>query len=237
MTRALTHGRFARRSTAPELMDTDCRDYEDYRSCIRDLSRVNAVTRTHAALLPWLTASLNDARRFSLLDVGCGYGDLLRAVARWAERRGIEAALTGIDLNPWSERAASEMTQTASIRYVTGDVFAHEPDPPADLIVSSQFAHHLDDTGLIRFLRWMEARAVRGWLVLDLRRHWLPYYGFPLLARAMLWHRFIRYDGQISIARSLSIDEWNSVLGAAGLAAFATVRKHFPFRIAVSRIR
>jgi len=218
-------------------MDTDCRDYEDYRGCIRDLSRVNAVTRTHAALLPWVKAVLAGASRFSLLDVGCGYGDLLRAIARWAERRGIEAALTGIDLNPWSVRAASEATRAASIRYVTGDVFAYEPDPPPDLIVSSQFSHHLDDTTLTRFLQWMEARAVRGWLVLDLRRHWFPYYGFPLLSRVMLWHRFIRYDGQISIARSLIINEWNSVLDAAGLSGVATVRKHPPFRIAVSRVR
>ena len=237
MMRELTAGRFVTRSSAAELMDTDCRDYEDYRSCIRDLSRVNALTRTHAVLPPWLRATLDGARHFSLLDVGCGYGDLLRAVARWAERRGIEAALTGIDLNPWSARVASETTQAASIRYVTGDVFAYEPDPAPDLIVSSQFAHHLDDAALIRFLQWMEARAVRGWLVLDLRRHWFPYYGFPLLARAMLWHRFIRYDGQISIARSLTVNEWNSVLEAAELSGLATVRKHPPFRIAVSRIR
>ncbi|HKM61001.1 MAG TPA: methyltransferase domain-containing protein [Acidisphaera sp.] len=237
MARALATGRFARRSTAAELMDTDCRDYDDYRRCIRDLSRVNVVTRTHAPALRWLDAALGEASSFSLLDVACGYGDLLRTVARWAERRGTDATLTGIDLNPWSARAAAEAEPASMIRYVTGDVFGYQPDPPPDFIVSSQFAHHLDDATLPLFLRWMEERAVRGWLVLDLRRHWFPYYGFPLLARAMGWHRFIRYDGQVSIVSSLIVDEWRAAIDEAGLSNLATARERFPFRIEVSRIR
>ena len=38
-------------------------------------------------------------RSFRLLDVGSGHGDYLRAIARWAQQRGIEAQLTGIDLD------------------------------------------------------------------------------------------------------------------------------------------
>jgi 2-polyprenyl-3-methyl-5-hydroxy-6-metoxy-1,4-benzoquinol methylase len=230
-------GRLARRSTAAELMDTDCRDYDDYRHCLHDLSRVNVVTRTHAPALRWLKMALGEARNFSLLDVACGYGDLLRTVARWAERQGIDATLTGIDLNPWSARAAAAEQPAGTISYVTGDVIAYEPNPPADFIVSSQFAHHLDNATLPLFLRWMEERAVRGWLVLDLRRHWFPYYGFPLLARVMRWHRFVRYDGQVSIARSLTADEWRAAIDEAGLSTVATVRTHVPFRVEVSRIR
>ena len=33
--------RLALRSTEAERMDTDCVDYDDYRRCLRDLSRVN----------------------------------------------------------------------------------------------------------------------------------------------------------------------------------------------------
>ena len=44
----------AARSTADERMDTDCVDFDDYRRCLRDLSRVNTVTLTHRPMLAWL---------------------------------------------------------------------------------------------------------------------------------------------------------------------------------------
>ena len=53
------------------------------------------------------------------------------------------------------------------------------------------------------FIRWMEAHARRGWFIGDLHRHWLPYYGFGLLAWLARWHHFVLSDGRISIARSL----------------------------------
>ncbi len=226
----------AARSTQAERMDTDCADYPDYRRCLRDLSRVNAVTLTHRPMLAWLAAQTAGRQSFSLLDVACGYGDALRHVAAWARRRGLAAQLTGIDLNPWAIRAAPEATNDPAIRFVQADVFAWQPDPPPDFITSAQFTHHLDGPDIVRFVRWMESTAARGWFVGDLHRHWFPHYGFPLLARLALWHRFIGHDGQISIARSFRKAEWDALLAEAGLApGEASVTWHVPFRICVAR--
>src|SRR5690348_16209129 len=96
------------RSTAAERMDTDCVDYADYQRCLRDLARVNTVTLTHRSMLAWLGRETASLRQFSLLDVACGHGDALRRIRRWCDRRGIDARLEGIDLNPWSARAARE---------------------------------------------------------------------------------------------------------------------------------
>ena len=65
----------------------------------------------------------------------------------------------------------------------------------------------------------MEQHAARGWYIADLYRHWLPYYGFGLLALAAGWHRFVRYDGRVSIARSFVPAEWQRLTQAAGLDA------------------
>ena len=59
------------------------------------------------------------------------------------------------------------------------------------------------DDQVVTFIRWMEAHARRGWFIGDLHRHWLPYYGFGVLAWIARWHRFVLSDGRISIARSL----------------------------------
>ena len=99
----------AYRSAQAEQMDTECRDFEDYSRCLRDLSRVNVVTLTHRPMLRWLARHADGGERFSVLDVACGHGDALRHI----RRRYPAARLEGIDLNPWSYRAASEATDPA----------------------------------------------------------------------------------------------------------------------------
>jgi SAM-dependent methyltransferase len=220
----------SRRSTQQEQMDTDCADFEDYRRCLRDLSRVNAVTLTHRPMLAWLAGHAEGD--FSVLDIACGYGDALRKI----RRRFPGARLTGIDLNPWATRAAQEATDPgAGIEFINGDAFAYAPTRKFDFIITSQFTHHLTDEQVVSFLRWLQENAARGWFIGDLHRHPFPYYGFPLLARVLSWHRFVREDGQISIARSFVRTEWEALLGQAGITGEqATIAWHIPFRLCVA---
>jgi 2-polyprenyl-3-methyl-5-hydroxy-6-metoxy-1,4-benzoquinol methylase len=227
------------RSTQPEEMDNESTSPETYARCLRDLSRVNALTFTHRATLNWLgrvTRGLPEGTPVSILDIACGHGDLLRAISRWAKRRGLAVSLQGIDLNPRSALVAAEATPPGmDIRYVTGDVFQYDPEPLPQLIVTSQFTHHLSNDELLRFLKWLEAHAARAWFIADLHRHVLAYYGFPVLARLAGFHRIVRQDGQISIARSFRKTEWMDLLVEAGIPA--DVRWSLPFRYCVSRVK
>jgi 2-polyprenyl-3-methyl-5-hydroxy-6-metoxy-1,4-benzoquinol methylase len=227
----------AARSTAAERMDTDCIDYADYQRCLHDLARVNTVTLTHRPTLAWLARETVGLRSFSLLDVACGHGDMLRRARRWSQRRGVTAQLFGIDLNPWSTRAAREATPAvADINYQTGDVFALQPEQRFDFIISSQFTHHLTNDEVVLFIRWMEAHARRGWFISDLHRHWFPYYGFGLLAWVARWHKFVLSDGRISIARAFTPTDWRHLVQAAGLSDDdVTISWHLPFRLCVAR--
>jgi SAM-dependent methyltransferase len=219
------------RSTQPEQMDTDCIDFDDYARCLRDLSRVNVVTFTHRPMLAWLARQAKDRPDFTLLDIACGHGDALRRI----RRRFPEARLTGIDLNPWAKLAADAATDPADrIAFINDDAFAYKPETPFDFIISSQFTHHLTDEQVVAFLIWLRANAGRGWFIGDVHRHWFPYYGFPLLARIMLWHRFIREDGQISVARAFVRAEWKSYLQQAAITPEqARIVWYFPFRLCV----
>ena len=222
------------RSTQAEKMDTDCVDYDDYAWCLRDLSRVNVVTLTHRPMLRWLgrrAKAVVPSGAFSLLDVACGFGDGLRAI----RHRFPQARLTGVDLNPWAVRAAREATDPSlRIDFAQGDAFAYAPGERVDFVVCSQFAHHLTDDQVVSFLMWLRDRAARGWFISDLHRHVLPYYGFPVLARMAGWHRFVREDGQVSIARSFRRGEWEVLLARVGMSGQAEVTWHVPFRLCVS---
>lgn len=226
----------AQRAIAEEQMDAPGLAPEIYAAVLADLEKANRWTFSARPTLGFLGRATEGLDGFSLLDVGYGEGGMLRAIARWAEARGIAARLIGIDLNPKSRAAAEAQTpEGMHIEYRTGDYADCEP---VDFVVSNLVAHHMTHGQLIAFLRHMEANARRGWLINDLHRHRLPHFGYPLLARLMGWHRIVREDGQLSIARSYRPDEWPPILEEAGIApGAATVVRRFPFRLCVERRR
>ncbi len=173
---------FARRADEPERMDADDLPPETYAALIADLARVNTITMARPPTLAWLARATAGVDSFSLVDVGFGHGDMLRAIAGWARRTGKRAQLTGVDLNPRSAPVATAASAGLGIEYLTGDAATLAGRP--DFIISSLVAHHMSDAELIGFIRWMEATAVRGWFINDLHRHRLAWVGFRLLAGA-----------------------------------------------------
>jgi 2-polyprenyl-3-methyl-5-hydroxy-6-metoxy-1,4-benzoquinol methylase len=201
---------------------------------MHDLAQVNGLTMARRPTLQFLEKALAGQSRFRLLDVGFGDGDMLRAIARWADKRGIKAELVGIDLNPRSAPAAREATPDRfKIEWLTGD-YNSLAGQGFDFVISSLVAHHMTHEQLIAFLRFMDGQAQRGWFVNDLHRHGFAYRGFPLLAWLMRWHPIVRHDGQLSIARSYRPAEWPPILAEAGITGASVTRK-FPFRLCVAK--
>ena len=224
-----------RRVRDEEQMDDPSLDPRVYDEVLRGLGRVNAWTFAARPTLAFLARATRGRRSFSLLDVGSGEGGMLRTIAKWAARRGLEARLTGVDLNPKSEGIARATTPAGvPIDFVTGD---YRELGRFDLVISSLVAHHMTDGQLRDFLRWMETNAERGWLVNDLHRHRFAYFGFPLLAALLRVHRIVRQDGQLSIARSFRPGDWRSILADAGVGEGVRLRRYFPFRLCVERLR
>jgi SAM-dependent methyltransferase len=225
-------------------MDTEVTGYEEFRDCLVDLERVNLWTMTYRPMMAFMDRLLASGqipkdRPLVIVDVGSGYGGMLRTIDDWARKRGIAVDLTGVDLNPWSAAASTAATPPGRpIRWVTANLFDYRPTGGIDLIVSSQFTHHLDDDGLVRFLAWMEGTAKLGWFVNDLHRHWLPYRFFSLWSRLAGWHRFVQHDGPVSISRAFVKADWRRLIVKAGIAPDAAeIRWWVPFRLCVARLR
>lgn len=203
------------RARDDEQMDDPSLDPGTYDEVLKGLGRVNAWTFAARPTLDFLRRVTRGSDRFSLLDVGSGEGGMLRAIARWAKKRGLAAELTGVDLNPKSEGVAQAMTPAGlPIVYRTGD---YRGLGRFDFVISSLVAHHMSEEELVDFLRWMEANSERGWFVNDLHRHAFAYRGFPLLATLLRVHRIVRDDGQLSIAREFRPDDWSEILADAGV--------------------
>ncbi len=234
---------FSRRSTAAEWMDASSADPDQLAACLVDLSRVNRATLAYGPTVRYLERALPTLRRLGrpvqIIDVGSGFGDTLRAVARWARARELPVCCTGVDANPVATRAAAAATPPElGIRWVAADVFGHPATEAADVVVSSLVAHHLTDPEIAALLQWMERHAEVGWFVSDLHRHPVPYHVFRLGSWLARLHPFVQHDGPVSIARSFVRADWERLLAEAGIgAAIVVIRWELPFRLTVSRLR
>ena len=240
----VTHIDFSHRNNLSEFMDSDATDFETFRACLVDLSNVNRLTLAYRPTMQFFRAlaqfgRLTPERAISVVDVGSGYGDMMRRIDRWAERCGLKIELTGVDMNPWSAHAASEVTPSnRPIRFITRNIFDYRPEQPVDVVISSLLTHHLDDDSLVRFIRWMESNTAIGWFVNDLYRNAIPYHLFRLATRLLGFHEFVQHDGPISIARAFDVADWRRLLASAGLApGAAKISPVFPYRLCVARLK
>jgi 2-polyprenyl-3-methyl-5-hydroxy-6-metoxy-1,4-benzoquinol methylase len=224
-----------------ELMDDPSVDEETFRACLESLATVNRASfgyRPTRRFVARAAARHGRARPLRILDVGSGYGDGLRALARRLASRKIAAELTGADLNPHAARVATAATQPppapVSIRYVTRDARALGEEEAPDIILSALFCHHLEDDELTAFLRWMDKTARLGWFVNDLYRSRFAALGFGALATATLRHPFVRHDGPVSFARAFRKADWQARLAEAGIDG-ARIFIGAPFRLCVEK--
>jgi SAM-dependent methyltransferase len=231
----------SRRSAESEWMDSADASPEELALVLHDLARFNGAMLGHRPVIAWLRRALKDTPKetaLTLVDVGCGYGDLLRAIRRWACKRGLTIKLIGLDLNRDTIRIAQTVTDHADeIDYRVMDIFDFKPPVPIDFVVSSLLTHHMSDDLIVKFLRWMERTACKGWMIYDLQRHAVPFHFIGLIGKLTRLHPLVIHDGRISVARSLTRTEWLARLRDAGIPREAVRLRWFLFRFAIGRMR
>lgn len=229
---------FSTRAELTELMDGPC-SREDLRACLRDIARLNRWFLAYRPVLQWLDSLelARTGRPLHIVDVGCGYGDGLRRVEAWALQRAIPVDLTGCDVNSDAVAIAAEATPgTSRIEWVAADVFNFDNRKPIDIVISSLFTHHLKEDEVVRFLRWMEARAQTGWFINDLSRASVPYWLLKVFSKAIGLHPFVQHDGPVSFRRAFVVEDWRRMCAAAGLhASDVTIEGFRPARLCVAR--
>jgi 2-polyprenyl-3-methyl-5-hydroxy-6-metoxy-1,4-benzoquinol methylase len=144
--------------------------------------------------------------------------------------------LIGVDLSPQVIDVARSVTSVADdIEYHAADIFTFTPPAPIDFVVTSLVTHHLPDDLIVRFLRWMETMAARGWMIYDLQRSVVPFYFIVLAGAVLRLHPVVTYDGRVSVARSLTRREWQARLLDAGIPREVVDLRWFMFRFAIGR--
>lgn len=218
---------FKTRSTEPERIDTGDYTPEEYERFLREIAFINKYLGDERALRKSLFREIEDAglREFSVLDVGCGSGELLRSIARFARRSPRPACeLVGLDLNEISARIAeSNSSDFPEIAVLRGDAFRLPfADGSFDYAISSLFFHHLTDEQIPVVLDEMSRVARRGVFVIDLHRHAAAFALYKLFCFAFRISPLVTHDGSLSIRKGFRPADFEKP---------ENVKRVFPFRL------
>jgi SAM-dependent methyltransferase len=214
---------FKRRATAAELMDDLSLSGEALRRNLEELEQINQwlggyqVVTDALARLP-LTGH-PPGQPLALADLGCGGGDTLRVIARWARKRQLPVNLVGLDANAFMVAYARHKCRPfPNIHLHQEDIFAPAfSSRQFDVIICSLFCHHFTDQQLIDLLRQLQHQARVAVIINDLHRHPLAYYGIKFLTRLFPCSYLVRHDAPLSVLRAFKRAELEKLLQQAGL--------------------
>lgn len=218
---------FSHRSDQLELLDQPGHDFRAIRQNMAELDIINTWLGGHAITLSGFRKLAGEKRPLHICEIGCGGGDNLAAIRRWAIRNGWELQYTGIDIHPDCIAYARERFPDAS--YYCTDYRRMEFSAVPDIIFSSLFCHHFTDSELIGQLKWMGDHSRLGYFINDLHRHPLAYHAIRLLTKLFSRSYLVKNDASLSVLRGFKRNELQQLLQQAG-AAQVTLQWKWAFR-------
>lgn len=191
-----------------ERMDSPDCDLATLHRTYQQFSLVNrAFAGWSAVYRRYLRPRLSTEVVTTLLDLGCGGGDVALYLDSLARRDGFRLSITGVDPDPRAIDFAVNRPrgERVTFRQAAGGELVAEGQT-FDLVISNHVLHHLGPREFGDFLRESEQLSRRLVVHNDLRRHPAAYVLFGLAALP-LRGSFIREDGLTSIRRSYTPGE------------------------------
>ncbi|WP_205529369.1 methyltransferase domain-containing protein [Taibaiella koreensis] len=193
------------RSTAIELMDDFGMQGEELTDALEKIAWINRVLGGNKLSVSAVQqiARKYPGRTLHILDLGCGNGDMLRAIAEMGKQEGFRFRLTGVDANPFTvAHAESVSAGYDNISYACDDILAMNADQlSCDVVLLTLTLHHFTDREIVQLLRQLQQHTRLAIVINDLQRSRLAYRLFELLSFAFRLGKVNRVDGRLSILR------------------------------------
>ena len=135
-----------------------------------------------------LLSKFDKNKSLTLLDVGCGDGEMLRQCAQWASKRALKLNVIGIDANRHILDEAIKRTSdsTQSSFKVMNILSEKENLPKFDIALCTLFIHHLSETEIVQLLKRLSSEAKVGVVINDLHRSRWAFWLFRIFSVAFL---------------------------------------------------
>jgi len=199
------------RSTAPEIMDNFLMEGEILRDALDKIASINQLLGGNKVTLEGIKTLIKDQPQSApirILDIGCGNGDMLRTLADYANKTGLNFMLTGVDANQFTvEHARNLSAGYDNISYQCKDIFDQLKQPVnSDIVLCTLTLHHFKEEEIIKLLKHYSKVRI-GIVINDLERSAMAYYLFTALCFVFRLNDMSREDGLVSILRGFKKDD------------------------------
>lgn len=185
---------------------------EELKELLTDLKKVNKWLGGNGITISGINKITGDSSKkapITILDVGCGDGEVLRHIARYAEKKGYNFQLIGLDANEFIISEAIERSKDfKNISFRQLNVFSEElSEINFDIALCTLFLHHLKDSEIINTINRLQEKAKVGVVVNDLQRSRMAFWLFKIVVSLFLKTKIAKHDGLVSVARGFKRSE------------------------------
>ncbi|APQ19077.1 methyltransferase domain-containing protein [Maribacter hydrothermalis] len=197
---------FTHRSSEIELMDSFSGTTKELEVILQDINRVNKLLGGYSITLRavFKLITLKDKESYTILDMGCAEGTMLRKLALEGRKRNVKLKLIGVDLNKQSlELARLYSKDYPEITYLEADILKEDFSQwNIDVVMTTLTLHHFTDDGVLKFVHQFNALASLGVVINDLDRSPIAYYLFKAFSLFFIKTEIAKKDGLLSIRRA-----------------------------------
>ncbi|MBS0031986.1 methyltransferase domain-containing protein [Chitinophaga sp. 22321] len=214
------------RSQAPEIMDDFNMEGELLKETLKKIAQINRllggnrITRKGVAAL---IKNIPAGQPISILDVGCGNGDMLRELSAYGKKQQRNFLLTGVDANLTTVTHARELSKEyPDIAYHCQDIMSPAfGEQHYDIILCTLTLHHFKEAEIRQLMAAFRRQARIGIVINDLHRSALAVRLFQLVCFVFNLNSMVRADGQVSILRGFKKKELHHLSAELNIGAYS----------------
>lgn len=203
------------RSETKELLDNDFIPKLDLYQNLKELNFINTWLGGHNVTLKGFNQfNFEKGKTYTIIDIGCGGGDNLIILAKWARKNGLTFKLIGVDLKEdCITYAIQQCEYYKEISFINSD-YRDLPNLNIefDIALACLFTHHLNSIEISNLLKWCNANAKLGFIINDLHRHFLAYHSIAWLTAIFSKSYLVKNDAKLSVARGFVKADWEQIL-------------------------
>ena len=194
------------RTDLEESMDDFSMDNDGLVTALDDIARINQLLGGNSVTLDGVQHLIKDLPKdqtITIMDFGCGSGDMLRMLSKFGAENNLKFQLIGIDANEATIRHAEKCsTDFKNITYLAEDIFLYDFSKyNIDIALITLTLHHFKDDEIRKIMRVILNLVQKGIVVNDLQRSKLAYRLFQMIIFIFRLEKMTANDGLISILR------------------------------------